>query len=1078
MKSTALMLPALVLALLFGLAPQVQAQSGIVSYQEGVNGYVGTLDTQLRMASSNANTAASADIITDAQDGNPAGATTNYAAQIILRFDNIIGPGPGQIPQIPGLLIRKADLILYSTADNAQSGGTIGLHRILQDWVETCNWATCFGTDGVHTNDIEAVSTNDAQFVPNFGNPTTVGRQSRTNDVRASIQAWVDGAPNYGWVLVNPSTDGYRMNTSENGTVANRPLLLVEYGQCVGASITQDPTAATVEQCRTATFSAQAVGSAPVSFQWNKDGVGLDTFANPSAATATLIVTNVQSSDAGAYSLTVSNECGIATSADATLTVNPDVTPPAILSAVFDAYNVNRLVVTFSEPMTDLAVDQYTWAIEEIPPPGEQASTIGITTGTFIRNERDQVEFIFEPARDTTLPHRITLLSSELADRCTGGNPMTFGDFADIVNPGLGFRNQIGGNNYVGTQDTEIHEDDPGVAGDEQNTPGGTSGGPDAATVTVDNEDSTPDGARARALLRFDDIFGSGAAQIPFGATINSATLIIRTDDPSAGTMRLYKMLVDWNEATTTWNTLNGGIDDGTNDVEATFLTTFDVAGDEEADSIDITAQVQDWARGVPNYGFAFIPSSATDGWDFDTSESGTETQRPSLLVTFTVPRDPCSILQQPQPVTVNEGQPFSISVGASGAGLTYQWYKGGVAIQDATNATYRVAVARPLQHGGSYHVVVNGTVGPSTCPSDPAQVTVVPDTGDPKVGSAIGNRDQTTITITFEDASPLNAADAQNTANYTVGGGVTVNLATLDASGKVVTLETSPRAKGVNYSLEIKDIRDTAETPNMLDPNPTRIATLRQEVLLLAADATWKYRNDGPNLDGSGWETSGYVDTAWPSAQILMGLEPSGGPRQQLFAQGWNTNNLFLLSRTNTVGGGLNGTNIVDYFRATVNLPFSLADTIIQVRHVTDDGAVVYFNGTEAFRYLIAAGPVGYLTEATGTAPEGLTRTNFVTSGLINGDNTIAVSVHQGGTPAHNSSDVVFGLELLAIYGATPPTLSIVRNPDGTLTLSWNPTGGTLQQSTDLTNWVPAASQANPQTITPAGLLFYRVAP
>lgn len=57
------------------------------------------------------------------------------------------------------------------------------------------------------------------------------------------------------------------------------------------------------------------------------------------------------------------------------------------------------------------------------------------------------------------------------------------------------------------------------------------------------------------------------------------------------------------------------------------------------------------------------------------------------------------------------------------------------------------------------------------------------------------------------------------------------------------------------------------------------------------------------------------------------------------------------------------------------------------------------------------------------------------------------------------------------------PAQLSIGRNANSTLTLSWTGTG-TLQQSSTLTGgWTAAPSQANPQTITPTGdRMFFRL--
>jgi immunoglobulin I-set domain protein len=1060
MKYNLLILPALVLALLFGLARQAQAQSGIVSFREGVNGYVGTLDTQLRSASPTTDTSAAVDLIADGSDGTPAG-----PAQIIIRFDNIFGGGPGQIP--PGATIRKAELILYSTAGNAQSGGTFSLNRILQDWAETCTWGSCFGGDGMQQDDIESMSTADSTFIPNFPDPANNGVQSRTNNVTTSLQAWSLGQANLGWVIWEPpaSTDGYRVNTSENATVANRPILLVEYGQCTAVTFTQPPANATVEQCRTATFSVQTTGSTPITYQWNKGGLPIDGNANPSALTSTLSLTNVQESDEGVYTVTALNECSNPTSAGATLTVTPDATPPTIVSAQFDVFDRTRLVITFSEPMEPgQALDYFNWTVDSTTP-GGQALSVLAPGGTFTRPAGDQAAYVLDPPRNPGENYTVTV-QNDMPDMCTFNTPgqqvLPLGTVVPITSPGVGFRQ---GAFYSGTQDTEIHGSAP-------DTVGGTSGGPDGTAITVDNDDAG--GFMARGLLRFGDIFGSDPGQIPFGATISNATLTVSTDDAGSNPILIFRMLVDWNEATTTWNSLGNGIDDGTNGTEAVFFGTLNPTPDEALDTIDVTALVQLWADGAPNYGWAFVATGG-DGWDYDTSESGTEANRPSLLITYSFEPTACRILDQPDSVTVNECSGFTLSVAAEGTGLTYQWQKGGVDIPGATSASYTVAAAHPSQHNGSYRVVVSSTVPPSPCTSDPATVTVTPDTTKPTVVSALGTTDQTRITVTFADQCPINQADAQNVANYTVGGtpGVAVTSAVLN--GMTVTLTTAARVPPNSYSLTVRNIRDTSDAQNMM--NTITISPLLQHVQLSARDHTWKYLNNGANLDSVQWAAEAYDDSLWLSGQALLGFEDTAGTRTALFNQGWNTNNLFLLSRTNTVGGGLNGTNVTDFFRTTVNVPFSLASAVIEIRHAIDDGAVFYFNGAEVGRFNMPPAPNkdGFLTNALAAAGEGVTRSLSGLSGLRTGNNTIAVSVHQN---VFSSSDIVFGAQLIAIYGAVPPTLHIENLGGNSVRVSWSPNSGVLQQSTDLTTWTTAASQANPQTHTATGALFYRIAP
>ncbi len=99
--------------------------------------------------------------------------------------------------------------------------------------------------------------------------------------------------------------------------VSTNAVLTVDTSPHAPVFVTQ-PAPASVVLGASASFSAYAVGTAPISYQWTKDG-GLVT--NATATSTTLIVPNVQFSDAGNYALVASNSIGVTTSSNATLTV-------------------------------------------------------------------------------------------------------------------------------------------------------------------------------------------------------------------------------------------------------------------------------------------------------------------------------------------------------------------------------------------------------------------------------------------------------------------------------------------------------------------------------------------------------------------------------------------------------------------------------------------------------------------------------------------------------------------------------------------------------------------------------------
>jgi Tfp pilus assembly protein FimT len=184
---------------------------------------------------------------------------------------------------------------------------------------------------------------------------------------------------------------------------------------------------------------------------------------------------------------------------------------------------------------------------------------------------------------------------------------------------------QHGAAGYSGTQDTYLWGDIP-------NTPVGSD--PDIQVDVTDN------GQPQHGLIRFDNIFGSGAGQIPYGSTINSASLTVNVFDPSAGgaTIGLHRMLVDWSEATATWNSMTNGIQP--NDIEASSAadgTLVNPGGSGAQSFTDLAGALQAWSDGAPNYGWAIFSNDA-DGWDARSSEYGTVASRPLLAVDYTPP--------------------------------------------------------------------------------------------------------------------------------------------------------------------------------------------------------------------------------------------------------------------------------------------------------------------------------------------------------------------------------------------------------------------------------------------------------
>src|SRR6266571_494872 len=110
--------------------------------------------------------------------------------------------------------------------------------------------------------------------------------------------------------------------------------------------IVAPPTNQTVLPGATATFAVGAVGTTPLSYQWQSHGTNITSGGNANVLT----LRNVSPADAGAYSVVVSNALGSVTNAGGMLAVIPVSVPGTTLATLYsfkdgsDGANPNGLV--------------------------------------------------------------------------------------------------------------------------------------------------------------------------------------------------------------------------------------------------------------------------------------------------------------------------------------------------------------------------------------------------------------------------------------------------------------------------------------------------------------------------------------------------------------------------------------------------------------------------------------------------------------------------------------------------------------------------------------------------------------
>jgi len=121
------------------------------------------------------------------------------------------------------------------------------------------------------------------------------------------------------------------------------------------------------------------------------------------------------------------------------------------------------------------------------------------------------------------------------------------------------------------------------------------------------------------------------------------------------------------------------------------------------------------------SYSISNAPTSAAGTYYcIATNDCGTDQTNQSVLTVNELP----SISVQPVSTIICENQSYTFSVTASGAApLTYQWYKGGVAINNANNNTYTISSIASSDDGTNYYCIVSNSCSSAT--STTATLTV-----------------------------------------------------------------------------------------------------------------------------------------------------------------------------------------------------------------------------------------------------------------------------------------------------------------------------------------------------------------
>ena len=240
----------------------------------------------------------------------------------------------------------------------------------------------------VVSNSAGSVTSNAASLTVNAAGVPAITQQPQSQTVQAGQSAtftvavsngpcrsfWnINGVGSYGAVASTISytipnatlaMNGWKVSVnlyscgSTGANLGNSQTAILTVNSATGAPmITAQPVNQTVTVGQTATFAVVAAGTAPLSYQWQKNG------ANISGATlASYTTPATATTDSGSmFQVVISNTAGSVTSSTATLTVNPAVVAPTITTQPLNQTVTAGQTATFLVVAAGTAPLSYQW---------------------------------------------------------------------------------------------------------------------------------------------------------------------------------------------------------------------------------------------------------------------------------------------------------------------------------------------------------------------------------------------------------------------------------------------------------------------------------------------------------------------------------------------------------------------------------------------------------------------------------------------------------------------------------------------------------------------------------------------
>ena len=440
-------------------------------------------------------------------------------------------------------------------------------------------------------------------------------------------------------------------------------------------AITNPPQSLTVVSGQTAIFAVTATGTAPLSYQWKKDGINV-----PGATGSTLTLSNTQLSSAGVYTVTVTNGSGSITSQAATLTVTPLESPPILLTHPADIRVAVGQSATFTVTASSPTSLTYQWRENGIAIRGATSSTLTLNNLQIFNSANYSVVVSNAYGSVTSNNARLTVTPQPIIQVQPMSQSVALGEavLLSVSASGSGtltYQWLKNGVIITGATQPLLSLPTPKVedSGNYTVIVTDANGSVTSAVATLNVLTALP----PSLLTQPQSVSASEGSSVSFSVTARgSGTLVYR------------------------WYFVPPGIDPppSTPPLSGATLPTL---------TLPSVTQAQ--------VGLYYVRVS---------NDVGEVTSNSAFLTVTSVPQPPV-ISKQPPNQRIKVGASLALSVEVTGtAPFTFQWKKQGVPIPGATSSTLTIGAAQTTDTG-DYTVTVNNSVGSVT--SSVVNVTVEP---------------------------------------------------------------------------------------------------------------------------------------------------------------------------------------------------------------------------------------------------------------------------------------------------------------------------------------------------------------